>query len=144
MGGEDMTNKQKQTSIDEFKQFVRRHPKLIQEVQTQEKSWQSLYENWVMFGEEDEMWSPYRQEPSEEGKEKKDKATKKSEPGKADFMSKMVSAVKKMDADQMNEQINKMSQSISSLQSLLGQFSSNGSKKGSSGGSQHPFSFRKD
>ncbi|BBP89068.1 hypothetical protein BsIDN1_26860 [Bacillus safensis] len=37
MGGEDMTNKQKQTSIDEFKQFVRRHPKLIQEVQSQEK-----------------------------------------------------------------------------------------------------------
>ncbi|OLP66573.1 hypothetical protein BACPU_08750 [Bacillus pumilus] len=136
-----MTNKQKQTSIDEFKQFVKRHPKLIQEVHTQEKSWQSLYENWVMFGEEDEMWSPYRQTQSDEGKDEK---TKQREPGKADFMSKMVSAVKKMDADQMNEQINKMSQSISSLQSLLGQFSSNGSKKGSSGGSQHPFSFRKD
>ncbi|PRS83103.1 MULTISPECIES: YlbD family protein [unclassified Bacillus (in: firmicutes)] len=132
-----MTNKQKQTSIDEFKQFVRRHPKLIQEVQTQEKSWQSVYENWIMFGEEDDMWSPYKG-----GKE--EKASKPSELGKADFMSKMVSAVKKMDADQMNEQINKMSQSISSLQSLLGQFSSNGSKKGSSGGSQHPFSFRKD
>lgn len=142
MGDEDMTNKQKQTSIDEFKQFVRRHPKLIQEVQTQEKSWQSLYENWIMFGEKDEMWSPYRQAQSEEVKE--EKALKQSEPTKADFMSKMVSAVKKMDADQMNEQINKMSQSISSLQSLLGQFSSNGSKKGSSGGSQHPFSFRKD
>lgn len=142
MGGEDMTNKQKQTSIDEFKQFVRRHPKLIQEVQTQEKSWQSVYENWVMFGEEDEMWSPYRQTQSEDAKE--EKASKPSGSGKADFMSKMVSAVKKMDADQMNEQINKMSQSISSLQSLLGQFSSNGSKKGSSGGSQHPFSFRKD
>ena len=86
MGGEDMTNKQKQTSIDEFKQFVRRHPKLIQEVQTQEKSWQSLYENWVMFGEEDEMWSPYRQSKSEDAKE--EKASKPSETGKADFMSK--------------------------------------------------------
>lgn len=93
MGGEDMTNKQKQTSIDEFKQFVRRHPKLIQEVQSQEKSWQSVYENWVMFGEEDEMWSPYRQLKSEDAKE--EKASKPSETGKADFMSKMVSAVKK-------------------------------------------------
>ncbi len=35
----------------------------------------------------------------------------------------MVTAVKKMDINQMNEQINKMSQSISSLQSLLSQFS---------------------
>ncbi|MFB8734405.1 spore coat protein YlbD [Bacillus sp. SL00103] len=67
-----MTNKQKQTSIDEFKQFVRRHPKLIQEVQTQEKSWQSvLRKNWVMFGEEDEMWSPYRQTQFEDVKEEK-------------------------------------------------------------------------
>ncbi|MFB8734406.1 hypothetical protein ACEQPO_12070 [Bacillus sp. SL00103] len=36
-----------------------------------------------------------------------------------------------------------MSQLISSYKAI-GQFSSNGSKKGSSGGSQHPFSFRKD
>ncbi|MFS0654231.1 YlbD family protein [Bacillus sp. 179-C3.3 HS] len=136
-----MTNKQKQTSIDEFKQFVRRHPKLIQEVHAQQKSWQHLYENWVMFGEEDDMWSSYRQTQPEKEKVVE---TKQREAGKADFMSKMVSAVKKMDAEQMNEQMNKMSQSISSLQSLLGQFSSNGSKKGSSGGSQHPFSFRKD
>ena len=46
-----------------------------------------------MFGEEDDMWSPYRQTQTEEAKE--EKAAKQSEPGKADFMSKMVSAVKK-------------------------------------------------
>lgn len=58
---------------------------------------------------------PYREEASAE-----------KEPdagGKNDFISKMVTAVRKMDANQMNEQINKMSQSISSLQSLLSQFS---------------------
>lgn len=39
------------------------------------------------------MWSPYRQTQSEDVKE--EKASKPSESGKADFMSKMVSAVKK-------------------------------------------------
>lgn len=65
-------------------------------------------------------------------------------PQKNDFVSKMVTAVKKMDVNQMNEQINKMSQSISSLQSLLNTFSGSGQKHSQPGSGQHPFSFRKD
>ncbi|MEH7663436.1 spore coat protein YlbD, partial [Bacillus velezensis] len=60
------------------------------------------------------------------------------------FVSKRVSAVKKMEINQINEQINKMSQSISSLQSLLSQFSGSSTKQPRQGSGQHPFSFRKD
>ncbi|BCE14284.1 hypothetical protein RSC3_01640 [Bacillus paralicheniformis] len=45
-----MANQNAQSSIDEFKQFIKRHPKLISEVRKQEKSWQEVYENWVLLG----------------------------------------------------------------------------------------------
>ncbi|ATH91303.1 hypothetical protein ACH95_19650 [Bacillus glycinifermentans] len=132
-----MANQNAKSSIDEFKRFIKRHPKLISAVRKEEKSWQEVYENWVLLGENDAIWEPYREE-----KEMKEKPSGGG--GKNDFISKMVTAVKRMDADQMNEQINKVSQSISSLQSLLSQFSGGGQKNVNHSGGQHPFSFRKD
>ncbi|KAA6452982.1 YlbD family protein [Bacillus swezeyi] len=132
-----MANQNAQSSIDKFKQFIKRHPKLISEVRKGEKSWQEVYENWVLLGEDDAIWDPYR-----ENEKTREKAS--GESGKNDFISKMVTAVRRMDANQMNEQIDKMSQSISSLQSLLSQFSGGSQKNENHGGGQHPFSFRKD
>ncbi|PAY11184.1 YlbD family protein [Bacillus sp. 7705b] len=132
-----MANQHANHSINDFKQFVKKHPKLIKEVRKEQRSWQDVYENWVLFGEKDPIWDPYR-EP-EEAAEAVPETSEKN-----DFVSKMVTAVKKMDVNQMNEQINKMSQSISSLQSLLNTFSGNGQKQSQPGPGQHPFSFRKD
>ncbi|MGG1335810.1 YlbD family protein [Bacillus subtilis] len=132
-----MANQHANHSINDFKQFVKKHPKLIKEVRKEQRSWQDVYENWVLFGESDPIWDPYR-EP-EEAAEAVPETTQKN-----DFVSKMVTAVKKMDVNQMNEQINKMSQSISSLQSLLNTFSGSGQKHTQPGSGQHPFSFRKD
>ncbi len=75
-----------------------------------------------LFGESDPIWDPYR-EPEEAAE------AVPETPQKNDFVTKMVTAVKKMDVNQMNEQINKMSQSISSLQSLLNTFSGNSQKQ---------------
>ena len=132
-----MANQHANHSINAFKQFVKKHPKLIKEVRKEQRSWQDVYENWVLFGESDPIWDPYR-EPEEASE------AVPETPQKNDFVSKMVTAVKKMDVNQMNEQINKMSQSISSLQSLLNTFSGSGQKHSQPGSGQHPFSFRKD
>nr|WGD69111.1 YlbD family protein [Bacillus subtilis] len=132
-----MANQHANHSINDFKQFVKKHPKLIKEVRKEQRSWQDVYENWVLFGESDPIWDPYR-EPEAVAE------AVPEIPQKNDFVSKMVTAVKKMDVNQMNEQINKMSQSISSLQSLLNTFSGSGQKHSQPGSGQHPFSFRKD
>ncbi|MCC2929738.1 hypothetical protein FO507_09265 [Bacillus mojavensis] len=132
-----MANQHANHSINDFKQFVKKHPKLIKEVRKEQRSWQDVYENWVLFGEKDPIWDPYR-EPGAAAEAVTDTSERN------DFVSKMVTAVKKMDVNQMNEQINKMSQSISSLQSLLNTFSGSGHKQSQPGPGQHPFSFRKD
>lgn len=131
-----VTSEQGETKLSEFKQFVKRHPKLISEVRKENKGWQEIYENWVLLGEEDAIWAKY----------KDTKASKKesSESDANDFLSKMAAAIRNMDSNQMNEQIHKMSQSISSLQGLINQFWSGSKQSGTGSGNSHPFSFRKD
>lgn len=45
-----MANQHANHSINDFKQFVKKHPKLIKEVRKEQRSWQDVYENWVLFG----------------------------------------------------------------------------------------------
>lgn len=132
-----MTSEQVQTKLSEFKQFVKRHPKLIAEVRKENKGWQEIYENWVLLGENDEGWAKYRDDDAAKGE-------KPADSEKNDFLSKMITAIKNMDSNQMNEQLYKMSQSISSVQGLINQFWSGSKQAGPGSGNKHPFSFRKD
>ena len=44
---------------DEFKQFVRKNPKLINYVKSNEMSWQKFYEMYDLYGEDNEVWNEY-------------------------------------------------------------------------------------
>ncbi|MGN7941218.1 MULTISPECIES: YlbD family protein [Bacillaceae] len=132
-----MSTKKSHTSIQQFKEFVKRHPKLVQEVRKGQKEWQEVFEDWYLLGENDIIWNQYKEEKAEEaGNEEEDKV---------DFMSQMLTAVKKMDMNQVNHHISNMSNTITTIQQLFDQFGlTKGGNKPSSGGNQHPFSFRKD
>ncbi|MGG4490648.1 YlbD family protein [Metabacillus idriensis] len=131
-----MTEKKEHPSIGQFKEFVKKHPKLITEVRKGEKKWQELFEDWYLLGENDVSWEKYRDDA--------DKAETAAEE-KSDFMSRMMTAVKGMDANQMNQHLYNMNNTISSIQNL---FSTFGLTKGSSSNQSktpgNPFSFRKD
>ena len=51
-----------ESRMDEFREFVKNHPKIRDEVRTGRRTWQNIYEEWVIYGEEDEQWRSYRQE----------------------------------------------------------------------------------
>lgn len=44
---------------DEFKDFVRKNPKLISYVKKGEMDWQKFYEIYDLYGEEETAWSSY-------------------------------------------------------------------------------------
>ena len=44
---------------DEFKVFVRKNPKLIKYVKTNEMTWQKFYEMYDLYGEEESAWKDY-------------------------------------------------------------------------------------
>ena len=50
-----------ESRIDEFRNFVRKYPKIKEAVKNEVKTWQSLYEDWVMLGEDDNVWDIYKE-----------------------------------------------------------------------------------
>lgn len=50
-----------ESRIDEFRNFVRKYPKIKEAVKNEDKTWQSLYEDWVMLGEDDNVWDIYKE-----------------------------------------------------------------------------------
>jgi Putative coat protein len=129
-----MATKKNHPSVQQFKEFVKEHPKLVQEVRKGNKEWQEVFEDWYLLGENDVIWKQY-----------KDTAEKNDDEKKPDFMTQMLSAVKKMDANTVNHHISNVSSTISTIQGLFSQFGlTKGSSQTSSSKSQQPFSFRKD
>ena len=47
------------TKIDNFKDFVRKTPKLVKFVKNGDSSWQKFYEIYDLYGEDKEIWKDY-------------------------------------------------------------------------------------
>lgn len=45
--------------IDEFKEFVKKNPKLIKYVKNEESTWQKFYEIYDLYGEDENAWKDY-------------------------------------------------------------------------------------
>ena len=60
--GEDYANNKRalHPSVQQFKEFVNHHPKMVHEVRNGHKTWQQFYEEWYLLGEEDPIWATYR------------------------------------------------------------------------------------
>lgn len=50
----------KVSRMPEFKEFVSRHPMVREEVVKGNRTWQNIYEDWVILGEESDIWKPYK------------------------------------------------------------------------------------
>lgn len=46
-------------SKEKFIEFVREHPKLVNYVKRSNSSWQNLYEIYVLYGEDSNVWNQY-------------------------------------------------------------------------------------
>lgn len=138
-----MEQKKLHPSVLKFKEFVKNNPKIINEVRSGKSSWQDLYEDWYLLGEEDEKWNAFRSEHSTKGTS----GNKESEDEKkGDWMSQLTGMAKKIDPGQMQVYINNASQALGAIQGLLSQFQGNSqpSQPKAPEGPKHPFMFRKD
>ncbi|WP_160720204.1 YlbD family protein [Bacillus sp. USDA818B3_A] len=136
-----MTQKKLHPSVLQFKEFVKNNPQIIKEVRSGKASWQELYEDWYLLGEEDERWGNIgadKESESQTGQESKN-----------DWLSNIMGMVKKMDPNQMQSHINNLSQALGAVQGVISQFQG-GNVNSAAGpikqqeGPKHPFAFRKD
>jgi len=138
-GVNEMEKQKLHPTIEEFKQFVKKHPKLRAEVRKGTKTWQEFYEEWYLLGEDDDVWKKYQSVNSET-----DDTDKES---KQDFVSKIFSSIKNVNLNDVQQQISNIGSAISTIQQVIQQFQGENqiSKQNSQNkGSNHPFAFRKD
>jgi hypothetical protein len=137
-----MTQKKMHPSVLQFKEFVKNNPKIIKEVRNGKATWQELYEDWYLLGEEDKRWQEISTEKVSESKTVKEESN-------SDWLSNIMGMVKKMDPNQMQSHISNLSQALGAIQGVISQFQG-GNVNSVSGpskpqeGPKHPFAFRKD
>ncbi|KRG14139.1 YlbD family protein [Lederbergia galactosidilytica] len=135
-------DKELHPSVKEFKNFIQQHPHLIKAVRQEEYTWQELFEDWYLLGEDDPRWK-------NEGTSKTENNEKKEEDSKLSI-GQITKILKNMDGNQLQQHIQQLSQAIGAVQGVLTQFSQSSGQNGaqSSGAQQaksnNPFSFRKD
>lgn len=65
-----MTQDRKQV-VDQFKQFLSKHPQLVQEVRLKKRTLQDIFEEYILLGEDDPSWEEYKKTRTNKKKEKK-------------------------------------------------------------------------
>ncbi|MDQ0217201.1 cytosolic protein [Peribacillus cavernae] len=115
-----MAQKKARPSVEKFKEFVKKHPKLRQEVKNGNHTWQDLFEEWYMFGGDHEQWEAYRGETAEEasGNEKE----KSDQSSKSELMTLLLHSVKNMDINQIQQYIANANQALGAIQGVISSF----------------------
>ncbi len=89
---------------EEFKEFVRKNPKLITYVKNNEMTWQKFYEMYDLYGESNDIWDEYIKESDLE--EKKEVVANTTKAGIAGLtLSEVVNWLKNVDLDGIQEGI---------------------------------------
>lgn len=113
-----MSEKELDTSIIEFRDFLTNHPKLVQEVRKSGESWQPYFEKWVLLGESDPCWNQYKPEV------KKDKEESNN------VMDKLRKWTDLADMNQIQDKMKQWDQTITTIQGMLNQYQENKQEKG--------------
>jgi len=123
--------------LEEFKSFVRKYPGLKTAVRDGRATWQTLFEEWYLYGESDSQWDKYKNESSVSIESKVENETKnqdsndntqaKSTSGNAsgsmsgtEMMSQALQYVQKMDMNKVQQTMGTVQQFIQIFQTMQG------------------------
>jgi len=100
---------------EEFKEFVKKNPKLITYVKNNEMTWQKFYEMYDLYGESNDVWNDYiKKEEMEEKKEVVETAKKASISGLS--LNQVVNWLKNVDLDGLQEGIGNVQRVLGVMQ----------------------------
>ena len=108
--------------VNEFKEFVRSHPGLKDEVSSGKSTWQNLYESWYLYGPDDGQWDQYKAERSTTKTEVKaeivDTKETKSELSGPEMMAQAFEYLQKVDIDKVQKTMGTFQQFIQIFQTM--------------------------
>ncbi|MCE7794728.1 YlbD family protein [Salipaludibacillus sp. CUR1] len=127
--------------VKKFKTFVRENPHVLRDVKSGDKKLQDLFEEWMLFGEEDEIWSTYKNKEDSEKEKDSDNPEGNSSESEMDVLN----MLKKMNLNDIQHHLSQFSTVVGSIQELISQFKQQQNPSPPSGPDNHsPFSFRED
>ncbi len=110
--------------MEEFKTFIRNHPSLVKEVRRGVYTWQEVYEDWYLLGEQNDVWDEYRDSNA---------VAEQAETSKKDEEKDMVSAVfeslKNIDVQSMQKHVANLSQALGAISGVISQFQNSSSQE---------------
>lgn len=113
-------------SLEKFKEFVRKHPSLVKEVRRGIYTWQEVYEDWYLLGENHEVWKSFRdhtgaiEDSEEEMKRKKEESA---------AVSSLFDSLKNVDVQSMQKHVSNLSQALGAISGVISQFQSSSQEK---------------
>lgn len=105
--------------VKKFKRFVKEHPHVLRDVHSDEKKLQDLFEEWMLFGEDDEIWDSYLSDEKIDDS-KADEANQTKDDTKSEV--ELLNMLKKMNLNDVQHHLAQFSTVVGSVQELIGQF----------------------
>lgn len=117
-----MTEEKTNDAVNRFKKFLRGNPEIVSYVREHQLSWSNLFDEWVIFGEEDPVWEKYGVKVAEKEKEK---------PESPISWKKIMDKVDHIDTGRWQERLNTVSGALTGIRSLISQFGQSGTEQNS-------------
>lgn len=147
--------KKKRPSIEQFREFVRKHPHLRNEVKQKQTTWQELFEEWYLLGESHPRWGIDQVEQESRNQKQsniEEKEKEKESDQTQEIIGMVLNAIKNMDINQIQQYIKSANQAIGTIQGLLQMFQGGDSSTREESTAEqpkleqrgNPFMFRKD
>lgn len=100
--------------MDDFRDFVSRFPKLRDDVISGKKTWQNIYEDWVIMGENSDIWKGY------DGASANSTRSNGDDLISVDGIKKILSYIKKVNPDSISKTLNTVQKILQVTQGFSG------------------------
>ncbi|MEW9501423.1 spore coat protein YlbD [Jeotgalibacillus marinus] len=97
--------------LQDFKSFLLKKPHVIQTVRKGESTWQEIFEEWYLFGEDDKHW-------------KGDESDSSSSSTSMQWFNTVKNKIQALDDSQIEEYVDQCKDALDMLSELLSQFQS--------------------
>lgn len=105
--------------MDEFRLFVSKHPLLRDEVRNNKMTWQNVFEEWTLYGEDDESWKKYEKVETPVNTENIPTSSKENTVN-LDSIKSIMNYVQKINPDSVNKTLNTVQKVIQIAQTFSG------------------------
>lgn len=112
-----------ESRMNEFKKFVSLHPLLRDEVKNGKRTWQNIYEEWVLYGESETIWGKYvivDNKGDDTISNRESKSMSFSNILNNEGIKNTLDYIKKIDPNKINNTLNNMQKVIQIIQTFTG------------------------